>query len=252
VIVSTEAIVLHAMKYGETSKIVTLYTRLYGKQKVIAKGVRTAKNRVGASLEPMTIASAVFYKKQNRDLSLLSKCEIAVPLKNIFSVEEKMIAGLALIELLSVTMHEEHEDEPVFLTAVEALREIDRAPKNPLNVFISFVLGLIHRFGYSLTLDRCMQCGAPAEETKGTLRFQLSEGTVVCQSCAESFALSGMPLSLGALKSLQFLMRSTPAESTSLTLSTRVRDEVLEILFAFMKYHIAGMRTLRTLSLFYT
>ena len=113
-IVSTDAIVLHAMKYGDTSKIVTLYTRKYGKLKVIAKGVRTAKNKVGASLKPMTISSVVFYKKQNRELSLLSKCEIALPLKNIFAVEEKLAAVLAVIELLSLTMHDEHEEAQLY------------------------------------------------------------------------------------------------------------------------------------------
>lgn len=251
-IVQTDAIVLHAMKYGDTSKIVTLYTRRYGKQKVIAKGVRTANNRAGASLEPMTIASVVFYKKHNRELSLLSKSEIAVALKNITSVEEKMITGLTLIELLSIAMHDEHEDEPMFELSIEALCEIDRAPRNPLNIFIGFILGFIHRHGYSLTLDRCAQCGTPTSEGQGNLRFQLSEGTVICPSCAEAFALSGMPLSRGALKSILYLSKSTLAECTGLTLNVALRDEVLEVLMAFMKYHVAGMRTLRTLSLFYT
>lgn len=251
-IVSTDAIVLHAMKYGDTSKIVTLYTRRYGKLKVIAKGVRAAKNKAGASLEPMTIAAVVFYKKQNRELSLLSKSEIARPLNHLFSVEEKMIAGLALVELLSVAMHDEHEDEPVFDSSVEALAEIDRAAKNPLNIFIRFVLGLIHSHGYSLTLDRCMKCGTPSDDGQGSYRFQLSEGTIVCPACAESYALSGMPVSRGAIKSLRFLMQSSFADSTGLSLTISARDEILEVLFAFMKYHIAGMRTLRTLSLFYS
>lgn len=251
-IVSTDAIVLHAMKYGDTSKIVTLYTRKFGKVKVIAKGVRSAKNHAGASLEPMTIASVVFYKKQNKDLFLLSKSEIALPLKNLVSAEEKMLAGLALIELLSVTMHDEHEDEAMFELTVQALCEIDRAEKNPLNVFIGFILGFIRRHGYSLTLDRCMQCGIEPNEGEGHLRFQLSEGTVVCPSCAESFALSGMPISRGAVRSLQYLAQVELGQTTSLSLGVAIRDEVIELLMAFMKYHLAGMRTLRTLSLFYT
>ncbi len=250
-IVSTDAIVLHAMKYGDTSKIVTLYTRKYGKLKVIAKGVRTAKNKVGASLEPMTISSAVFYKKQNRELSLLSKCEIAIPLKNIFAVEENLAAGLAVIELLSMTMHDEHEDEQLYCSVVETLCEIDRAQINPMNVFIAFVMSFIHRIGLSLTLDRCLHCGSAMEETTGNARFQLSEGTIVCASCAATSAHSGMPLSMGALKSLLYLARVSLAQSTVLTLSISARDEVLEVLQAFMRYHIAGMRPLRSLSLLY-
>lgn len=250
-IVSTDAVVLHAMKYGDTSKIVTLYTRKYGKLKVIAKGVRSAKNKVGASLEPMTIASAVFYKKQNRELSLLSKCEIATPLKNIFAVEEKMTVGLALIELLSMTMHDEHEDEPLYCSVVDTLREIDRAESNTVNVFIAFIMSFIHRLGLSLTLDACVHCGRPMDASSGNPRFQLSEGTVVCASCAGTSAHSGMPLSLGSLRSMQYLLRAPLRQSTTLTLSVAVRDEVLEILQAFMRYHIPGMRPLRSLAMLY-
>ena len=62
-IVSTDAIVLRSMKYGETSKIVTLYSKKFGKIKVIAKGARSAKSKFGASLEPMMHSSVIFYKK---------------------------------------------------------------------------------------------------------------------------------------------------------------------------------------------
>jgi DNA repair protein RecO (recombination protein O) len=251
VIVSTDAVVLHAMKYGESSKIVTLYTRKYGKLKVIAKGVRTAKNKVGASLEPMTIASAVFYKKQNRELSLLSKCEIGTPLKNIFAVEEKMAAGLALIELLSMTMHDEHEDEPLYCSVVETLCEIDRAEKNPVNILIAFMMSFIHRLGLSLRLEHCVHCATRMDETVGGARFQLSEGTVVCAGCAATSAHSGMPLSLGSLKAMLYMLRVPLPQATGVTLSTAARDEVLEVLQAFTRYHIPGMKPLRSLSLFY-
>ncbi len=248
-IVQTDAVVLHAMKYGDTSKIVTLYTRKYGKLKVIAKGVRSAKNKVGAALEPMTIASVVFYKKQNRELSLLSKCEIAIPLKHLFAVEEKMAAGLALIELLSMTMHDEHEDEPLFSSVVETLCAIDGSETNTMNVFIAFIIRFIHHLGLSLTLDACVHCGREMGETTGGARFQLTEGTVVCSSCASTSALSGMPLSLGGLKSMHYLGRTPLGRSTGLTLSVQVRDEVLEVLQTFMRYHMAGMRPLRSLAM---
>ncbi|MBP6673311.1 MAG: recombination protein O N-terminal domain-containing protein, partial [Bacteroidetes bacterium] len=51
-IVETEAVVLHTMDFRDTSKIVTLYSRKFGKIKVIAKGTRNQKtNKFGSSLE---------------------------------------------------------------------------------------------------------------------------------------------------------------------------------------------------------
>lgn len=248
-IVSTEAIVLHAMKYGDTSKIVTLYTRKFGKVSVIAKGVRTSKNKMGASLEPMAIVSAVFYKKQHRDLSLLSKCEIALPLKNLFADEEKLAAGLAVVELLSMAMHGEHEDEALFCTVVEAITEIDRAHGNPINVFIAFIMNFIHRFGVRLTLERCVRCTLSMENTSGNARVQLTEGTIVCALCAKEGGLSGMPLSAQSVKSLLSLDRVALSQSTEVAMSVAERDESLEVLQVFMRCHIAGMKPLRSLRL---
>ena len=70
-IVKTDAIVLKSMRFRETSKIVTFYTRRYGKIAAVAKGARETKNKFGAALEPMTGVNLVFYKKEQRDLQLV-------------------------------------------------------------------------------------------------------------------------------------------------------------------------------------
>jgi len=64
------------MKFRDTSKIVSLYTRRFGRVSVVAKGARDRKSRFGAALEPMSHVSAVFYKKERSDLHLLSQCDL--------------------------------------------------------------------------------------------------------------------------------------------------------------------------------
>ncbi len=103
-IVSTDAIVLRSMKYGETSKIVTLYSQKFGKIKVIAKGARGAKSRFGASLEPMTHSSVILYKKEERELNLLSKSEITKSFLKFGSSGDRLATGLAVVELVNMVM----------------------------------------------------------------------------------------------------------------------------------------------------
>ena len=76
-LVTTEAIVLRSRKHGETSKIVTLYSREYGKVDVIAKGARDIKSKFGGALEAFAESRIVFYKKDKPEaaLYLLSKAE---------------------------------------------------------------------------------------------------------------------------------------------------------------------------------
>ena len=53
-LVSTPAIVLATLRYGETSKIVRLATREQGIQSAIAKGAMRPRSRYGAALQALS------------------------------------------------------------------------------------------------------------------------------------------------------------------------------------------------------
>lgn len=250
-IVETEAVVLRAMKYRDTSKIVTLYSRRYGKIKIVAKGTRNQKtNKFGSSLEPMTHSSIVLYKKEHHDLHLLSKSEIVTPLKRLQEDSEKMYSGLALIELVNMVMHDEEENEPMFELLVNALRVIDGAAKNSINVLLTFMIQLFHHFGFGLDVESCTTCHRNTGEHHfrfGMLR--LSDGKFNCSECSEEKQQSGIKLSGGMVKSLYFLHRSTIEKSVQITLTTPMRDDLLALLQSYLQYHIDSVRTLRSLTM---
>ncbi len=60
-LVTTDAIVLHTFRYGETSKIARLLTRDHGPQSVIAKGAMNPKGKFGARLQSLSEGVASFY-----------------------------------------------------------------------------------------------------------------------------------------------------------------------------------------------
>ena len=53
-LLTTEGIVLKVQPLGDTSRIVTLYTRDQGLRKVVAKGARKTPSRFGFALEPLS------------------------------------------------------------------------------------------------------------------------------------------------------------------------------------------------------
>ncbi len=253
-IVETEAIVLHAMNYGDTSKIVTLYSRKYGKIKIVAKGARNQKgNKFGSSLEPMTYSSVVLYKKEHRDLHLLSKSEIVTPLTKLQDESEKMFTALAVIELVNMMMHDEEENETIFRLLHDTLVLIDSAEKNVMNVFIAFQLQLFKMHGFGLSLDSCEQCGKKTATNE--FRFvllRLSDGKFICSGCGEANSVGGMKMSGGLLRSLHFLQTNELAKTMTLQLAFSAKDEILDVLQSYLRYHIEGSRTLRSLSLLYS
>ncbi|MDD8019443.1 MAG: DNA repair protein RecO [Bacteroidota bacterium] len=253
-IVETEAVVLHAMNYRDTSKIVTLYSRKFGKIKVIAKGTRNQKtNKFGSSLEPMTLSSVVLYKKEHRDLHLLSKSEIVTPLSRLQDDSERMFTGLSLIELVNMVMHDEEENELIFLLLAESLKQIDTAPKNVVNVLIAFMVKLFQQFGFGLSVDECVQCGRRTEKENFSSAFlRLSDGKYICSDCSKEGLVSGTRISGEVLKMLHYMQMHGIEQSAILDIPIKNCVEILATSQAYLRYHIEGTRTLKSLSLLYS
>ncbi|UCD23936.1 MAG: recombination protein O N-terminal domain-containing protein, partial [Gemmatimonadota bacterium] len=70
-LITTPAVVLHAFKYSESSKIVRLATEDLGVQSVIAKGAMRPKSKFGARLQVLSGGVAQIYTKPNRELHTL-------------------------------------------------------------------------------------------------------------------------------------------------------------------------------------
>jgi len=86
----TEGIVLKSTEFKEADKIVTIYTKDYGKITAIAKGVRKIKSKFGSSLEILTHSVFLFYKGRNIDI--VSQTEIL----ESFFLQAKMLLNLHL------------------------------------------------------------------------------------------------------------------------------------------------------------
>ena len=75
-LVSTSSIVLSALRYSETSKIVRLATREHGVQSAIAKGALRPKSRFGAALQLLSEGQAQVLMKEHRELHVLTAFDL--------------------------------------------------------------------------------------------------------------------------------------------------------------------------------
>ncbi len=250
-IVSTDAIVLRSMKYRDTSKIVTLYSEKFGKISVIAKGARAARNKFGASLEPMTHSTVVIYKKEHRDLHLLSKSEIVQPFFKTHVEPDKLTVGLALVELVHLVMHDEEENLHMFALLADSLRALETSERHSLNILFAFELKLVQQLGFAPHFESCARCGTDVLHNDGVkfVHVILARGSVVCSNCIEGHDGAGIRITKGVVRSLAHFA-SAPIDNVSrLDLDVQQQDEILALLQTYLQYHVAGARTLRSLSL---
>src|ERR1044071_7173878 len=100
----TKGIVLRAVKYGDTSLIVTIFTELFGIQSYLINGVRasTKKGSGKANLfQPAAILDLVVYHNELRNLQRMKEFRWGHLYQNIFSDIRKNAVSLFMVELLA-------------------------------------------------------------------------------------------------------------------------------------------------------
>ena len=155
------------MKYRDTSKIVTFYTKEYGKLKGIAKGARSPKNKFGSALEPLTQSMLVIYKKEHRDLHLISQCDAINPFKNLSKDLDRMMTALAVIELVNQVTHDEERNPSLYGLLYDTMNALNDSLKNYSSYFHAFRLRLASLFGYAPNFEVCGECGNPLLQDNG-------------------------------------------------------------------------------------
>ena len=103
-LIRTNALVLRNLRMGDTSRIVTILTRDFGKFGAVAKGVREPKSRFGASLELLSVSSLILYFRPGRDLQLVSEGALEREFRGLFSPVDRYAHACALVEFLDRTL----------------------------------------------------------------------------------------------------------------------------------------------------
>lgn len=183
-ILKTDAIVLRAIDYSETSLIVWLYTRAHGRVHVIAKGARRARSPFEGALEPLVRGELVFYRKAKPDSLDTAKefdpQDLHLGLRGDLA---RLHRALYVGELLTELSEQEVASPEAFDAAIAALSALSRGPVERLEqALVSCQLQLLAASGLAPVLDRCARCGGSAFPDGATDNawFGPAQGGVLC------------------------------------------------------------------------
>jgi DNA repair protein RecO (recombination protein O) len=249
-IISSEAIVLRAIKYGDTSRIVTFYTRQHGKVTTIAKGARGPKSKFSpAALQPMSISFITYYMKETRDIQILSNADLTAQCNGTIDNPEKLAPGFAIIETMNAVLHGEEQHIVLYEILEAALLRLNAAEKNPLSVYFRFLLDLSAALGFAIDFDHCAHCRADFNEEENAGRrvaFDPLNGGFFCAVCTgdRRDAISGE-----TFRVLKWLGKCSPESMGSLSYSQAASDQALRTLSRHLAAHVPDMKPLRSLSM---
>lgn len=145
----TEAIVLNTRKFGDTSLICSMYTRIFGRQNYLIKGYRSTRARKRHSyFQPMSIIEVVFYHKDSRDLQLITESANRFFFHSLQTNPVKITLGMVVIEVFYQSVREEERNDPLFDFLAATLAEMDRREEGLIQLFLYYMVQLTRFLGF--------------------------------------------------------------------------------------------------------
>lgn len=148
-LIESEAFVLNGFRYGETSKIITVYSRDFGKFNAIVKGVRNIKAKHSGVYENMNLVNVFLNKKENRTLQVISKADLICSYRNVKSDLDKLAVGYNMLEILNKTSEEYDTAFNAFVLLKSVFDFLDKSKTN----FGFILLYYMYRLSFIQGLD---------------------------------------------------------------------------------------------------
>ena len=147
--VTTKAIVLSALKYGDTSLIVKAYTASDGIKSYILKGVLSSKKGKlkAAYFQPLTQLEIVANHRNKGTLETLREAKVFYHYQTLYAEMAKNAMSLFLAELLQNSIREEERNEDLFQYLEASLQWLD-IHKDVANFHLCFMLSLTRFLGF--------------------------------------------------------------------------------------------------------
>ena len=150
----SKGIILRAVKYGETSLIVTIFTELFGVQSYLVNGVRTStKKGTGKAnlFQPSAILDLVVYHNELKHLNRIKEFKWAVIYQHILSDVPKNAVALFMVELLTKCLKQPEGHPELFHFTEDAFMKLDESNAAIMaNLPLFFALHLTHFFGFRI------------------------------------------------------------------------------------------------------
>ena len=229
-----EAVILGTSPYSNTSLIATFFARKEGKIRVVARGARSPKSKIGVGLEPATRVQAEWSMAPGKDLGMLRYCETISVLSGLWSDIEAMQCAARILKTVDKIFgvhegSEEHFDWT--MAALEALGAgVDAGSLEAL-----YISGLLTRLGIAPALGYCEAC----TKTPGSERaaLDLEAGELRCGSCKLP-AGQAIRLRAGAIPALGEGMKIGAEKIRSIKFYPSIQDEIIQAARALISFHV--------------
>ncbi len=184
----TEGLVIRQADFSETSRVVTFFTRDFGKISVLAKGAKRLKGSFEAAIDLLTQCQIVFLHKSTSSLDILTEARLVKRFRFQSHDMNVHYSGMYVAELLQLFSEEFDPYPHWYEAAIQTLKILEtcedfRLPVLRFELYTLQVLGVLPEF------DQC-QCGRLVRDDHEQWSLWIHQGVLLCSRCRQSEAAS--------------------------------------------------------------
>ena len=231
---TTDGIVFHFIKYGESSVIATIFTREYGRQSFMINAARsrTSKNKASI-LQPLFLVNLAAYEKQSREIQQVKEIKLNRAYQNIPFEVAKSTQVIFIAEILYKTIHEQESYPEIYDFIQNSLLYFDLMEKGVSNFHLWFLFRLTQYLGF-----------LPDTSFGGEGWFDLQKGTVVALEPLHTFFMHKQ-----ATKIFMDLAALKINELPDFRISHEMRGYLLEQIIKYYRLHFENLGEIKSLKI---
>jgi DNA repair protein RecO (recombination protein O) len=229
----TRGIILHQIKYSDSGIVVQLYTKKFGRQSFLIKGMRNRKTgKHNVLFQPMFILDLVMNYKASREMQVLKEFSVSYTPYDIQSNIKKSCVAIFLGEILTSVLKEESPHKEMFDYIEESIIYFDRCKDSYANFHIAFLAGLSSFLGFE-----------PSIRTNADhIFFDMENGIFVPLP-----PVHGNYTEANISDILAHFFVASYDTISNITLTGAERNEVLESIIRYYSLHLPGLKKIRSL-----
>ena len=229
----TRGIVLHQIKYTDSGIVAWLYTRNFGRQSFMIKGIGNKKSgKQNVYFQPLSILDMVVYIKESRGMQTIKEFSVSYTPSDIYFNIRKSSVAIFLGEVLASVLREETPNEELFNFIERSIVYFDKSKEGYSNFHIAFLAGLSSYLGFE-----------PGPRTSGAERyFDMVNGSFV-PFPPEHGKYANEEIS----EILAAFFAATYENVNRIVLNGSLRNEVLDVIVRYYSLHLPGLKKVKSL-----
>ncbi|MCR4278142.1 MAG: DNA repair protein RecO [Candidatus Berkelbacteria bacterium] len=193
----TPALILKKQNLSETDRILTIFSPILGKKRVVVRGVRRPLSKLAGHLDTMMLSQLILTEEE--ELPKVAGAVLAEPFENIRNSLPLLNQAYAITKIIERVTVEDVSERPIFQLTVDTLTRLNLGERWNTN-WLFFLARLTNRLGVSISK---FDCGICSKKIEGGGYWRIDEHKLSCLSCGET--VNSLNLEYNSIKMLHLL-----------------------------------------------